>query len=48
MTFAIFEVIKAYLGEFSIFFHAIFKLARSYRVLAADIKSLLISAIVTV
>ena len=41
----IFEVFRAYLREFSIFFHEIFMVARSHRVLAADIKSLLISAL---
>ena len=45
--FAIFEVFRAYLREFSIFFHEIFMVARSHRVLAADIKSLLISALVS-
>ena len=34
-----------YLKEFSIFFHEILMVARSYRVLAVDIKSLLISAL---
>ena len=45
--FAIFEVFRAYLREFSIFFHEIYMVARSYQVLAADIKSLLISALVS-
>ena len=43
----IFEVFRAYLREFSIFFREIFMVARSHRVLAADIKSLLISALVS-
>ena len=43
---AIFEVFGAYLKELSIFFHEIFIVTRSYQVLAADIKSLLISATV--
>ena len=45
--FAIFEVFRAYLREFSIFFHEIYMVARSYQALAADIKSLLISALVS-
>ena len=45
--FAIFEVFRAYLGDFSIFFHETYMIARSYQVLAADIKSLLISALVS-
>ena len=40
------KVIRAYLTEFSIFFHKIFMVARSRGVLAADIKSLLVSALV--
>ena len=43
--FAILEVFRAYLRKFSIFFHEIFMVARSNRVLAADIKSLLISTL---
>ena len=43
----IFEVFRAYLREFSIFFHEIFMVERSDRVLAADIKSLLISFLVS-
>ena len=45
--FAIFEVFRAYLRDFSIFFHEINIIARSFRVLAADIKSLLVSALVS-
>ena len=41
----IFEVFRAYLRVFKIF-HEIFMVARSYKVLAEDIKSLLISALV--
>ena len=41
----IFEVFRSYIREFSIFFHEIFMVARSHRVPAADIKSLLISAL---
>ena len=37
--FAIFEIFRAYLREFSIFFHEIYMVAKSYRVLAANIKS---------
>ena len=44
---AIFEVFRAYLSEFSIFFHEIYMVARSYQFLAADIKSLLINALVS-
>ena len=44
---AIFEVFGAYLKELSIFFHEIFIVTRSYQVLAADIKSLLISALIS-
>ena len=43
----IFEVFRAYLREFFIFFHEIFMVARSHQVLAADIKSLFISALVS-
>ena len=43
--FAIFEVFRAYLTEFSIFLHEIF-IARSYRVLATHIKSLFVSALI--
>ena len=43
----IFEVFRAYLREFLIFFHEIFMVARSHQVLAADIKSLFISALVS-
>ena len=43
-NFAIFEDFRAYLREFLIFVHEIFTIARSYQVLAADIKSLLESA----
>ena len=45
--FVIFEVFRAYLREFSIFFHEIFMVARYHRVLAADIKSLLVSDLVS-
>ena len=45
--FVIFEVFRAYLREFSIFFHEIFMIARSHQVLAADIKSLYISTLVS-
>ena len=41
----IFEVFRAYLREFLIFFHEIFMVARSNQVLAADIKSSFISAL---
>ena len=44
--FAIFEVFRAHLSEFSILFHEIYMVARSYQVLAADIKRWLISALV--
>ena len=44
---AIFEDFRAYLKEFSIFSHEIYMVARSYQILAADIKSLLISALVS-
>ena len=43
----VFVFFRVYFREFSIFFHEIFIVARSYRVLAADIKSLLISALVS-
>ena len=43
----VFEVFSVYLRKFSIFFYEIFMVARSHRVLAADIKSLLISALVS-
>ena len=36
--FAIFEVFRAYIREFSIFFHEIHIVGRSYLILAADIK----------
>ena len=45
--FAIFEVFRAYLSEFSIFFLEIYMVANSYQVLAADIKSWLISTLVS-
>ena len=45
--FVIFEVFRAYLREFLIFFHEIFMVARSHQLLAADIKSLFISALVS-
>ena len=45
--FAIFEVFRAYLKEFSIFFREIYMIARSYQALAADIKSLVISILVS-
>ena len=45
--FAIFEVFRAYLEEFSIFFRDIYMVARSYQALAADIKSLLVTALVS-
>ena len=35
------------ISEFSIFFHEIYTVAKSYQVLVADIKSLLISALVS-
>ena len=41
------EVFRAYLREFSIFFHEIYMIARSYQALTADIKSLLINALVS-
>ena len=47
LKFAIFEVFRASLKEFSIFFHEIYMVARSYRVLATDITSLLIRALVS-
>ena len=40
--FSFFEVFRAYLMERSIFFCKIYMVARSYRALAEDIKSLLI------
>ena len=43
--FAIFEVFRGYLREFSILFHEIYMVTRSYQVLAADIKSVLLSAL---
>ena len=46
-NFAIFEVFKAYLSEFSIYFHEICMVAKSYQVLAVYIKSLLLSALVS-
>ena len=46
-AFAIFEVLRAYLKEFSIFFREICMIARSYQALAADIKSLVISILVS-
>ena len=42
---AIFEVVTAYLRDFSIFFYEIYMGARSYRLLKADIKCLLINAL---
>ena len=45
--FAIFEVFRAYVSEFSIFFHKIYIVARFYQVPAVNIKSLLISALVS-
>ena len=42
-----FEFFKAYLKEFLIFPHEILIVARQYRVLAAHIKDLIVSAIVT-
>ena len=45
--FAIFEVFRAYLREFSIFFHEIYMVASSYQVLVANIKSLLITVLVS-
>ena len=45
--FTIFEVFRAYVREFSIFFHEIYMVARSYQVVAASIKSLLINALVS-
>ena len=45
--FKIFEVFRAYLRWFSIFFHEIFTVARSYRLLATSIKSLLIRTLVS-
>ena len=45
--FAIFEVFRAYLKEFSILFYEIFMVARYHQVLAADIKGMLISALVS-
>ena len=36
--FAIFEVFRAYLKEFSIFFHEIYMVARSYQALLAESK----------
>ena len=44
--FSIFKVFRSYLREFSIFVHEICLVARSYRVLAANIKILLIKALV--
>ena len=46
-NFQFFRVFRAYLREFSIFFHEIHIVARSYQALAADIKSLLIKALVS-
>ena len=45
--FSIFEVFRSYLSEFSIFFHEICIVASSYRLLAASIKILLISALIS-
>ena len=45
--FAIFEVFRAYLREFSIFFHEIFMVERYYRVLAADIKISIVNALLS-
>ena len=45
--FAIFKVFRACLREFSIFFREIYKVARSYQTFATDIKSLLITALVS-
>ena len=39
-NFANFEVFRAFLRDFSIYFHEMFMVARSHRVLAADIISL--------
>ena len=44
---SLFEVFRAYLSEFSIFFHEIYMVARSYQVLEVDIKGLLMSALVS-
>ena len=44
--FAIFEDFRGYLRKFSIFFHEIVMVARSYQVLATHIRSLLIGALV--
>ena len=41
----IFELFKVYLREFSIFVHEIVLVARSYRFLATDIKSLIVGAL---
>ena len=45
--YAIFQVFRAYFRVTSIVSHEIFMVARSHRVLAADIKSLLISALLS-
>ena len=45
--YAIFQVFRAYPRDTSIVSHEIFMVARSHRVLAADIKSLLISALLS-
>ena len=42
-----FKVFRGHLKEFSIFFHEIYMIARSYQVLAADIKTLNISPLVS-
>ena len=41
------EIFRAYLREFSIFFREIYMVARFYQALSVDIKSLLISALVS-
>ena len=41
------EIFRAYLREFSIFFREIYMVARFYQARSVDIKSLLISALVS-
>ena len=46
--FSICEVFRAYFRDFSIFFHEIFMVAGSHRVLASDIKRLLVNALLSI
>ena len=44
---AIFEIFRTYIRKFSIYFHEMFLVARFYRVLVVDIKTLILNNLVT-